>query len=99
MFNLLLEGPAALTIFSALTIPPFRTVKLRSRKPDCLACGQDGKNSHLIDELDYVTFCGGPTKDYEKEGQIVRDPSHRITGPVRDLVHPRPLFATVPTYL
>ncbi|KAI9570656.1 hypothetical protein HD554DRAFT_2203974 [Boletus coccyginus] len=35
------DGKATLMLFSALSMPPFRTIKLRERKPTCAACGLD----------------------------------------------------------
>ncbi|KAG9031716.1 Urmylation protein [Tulasnella sp. JGI-2019a] len=63
----------SLLIFSALASPHFRPVKLRSKRPNCIACGngQSGlKNSTL--ELDYVAFCGGEHPDPAETGAVVK---------------------------
>ncbi|KAF8896487.1 hypothetical protein BD779DRAFT_1668265 [Infundibulicybe gibba] len=64
------EGPPSMLIFSALGMPPFRSVKLRSRNPACAACGA---GSASVEETDYVQFCGGPTPDWERRGLAVGD--------------------------
>ncbi|KAG1726266.1 uncharacterized protein EDB91DRAFT_1254408 [Suillus paluster] len=53
------DGKASLLLFNALSIPPFRTVKLRSRKLTCAACGIEGQKIGTVEETDYVAFCGG----------------------------------------
>ncbi|KAI5287037.1 Urmylation protein [Ascosphaera acerosa] len=50
-----------LHLFSGYANPPFRSVKLRGRRPDCKACSRDA--SVTLDVLrqgtmDYVVFCG-----------------------------------------
>ncbi|KAF8518478.1 hypothetical protein JB92DRAFT_3088024 [Gautieria morchelliformis] len=77
------DGRPSLLIFSALSTPPFRTAKLRSRRPTCPACGEDGKKIGKIEEIDYVAFCGGRTPDFEATGLRQGQPGHRICG--RDL--------------
>ncbi|KAF9533718.1 hypothetical protein CPB83DRAFT_844426 [Crepidotus variabilis] len=59
------ETPALL-IFSALGTPPFRSIKLRSKKESCLACG---KSPRIPSSTDYVQFCGGPAPDWVSLGQ------------------------------
>ncbi|KAJ4417688.1 hypothetical protein N0V82_006049 [Gnomoniopsis sp. IMI 355080] len=55
-----------LLLFSGATpgAPSFRAVKMRSRRKDCFACGQDGEANLTLDtlrsgSLDYLAFCGG----------------------------------------
>lgn len=62
------EGTPSMLIFSALGQPPFRSVKLRQRRPDCLACGSDGLKRADIEQVDYVQFCGGAQPDWHYEG-------------------------------
>ncbi|RMZ79136.1 hypothetical protein DV738_g3492, partial [Chaetothyriales sp. CBS 135597] len=59
-------------LYSAWSADPknmFRTVGLRGRRSDCVACGDDAKIKKLtrqsIEEgrIDYVSFCGGPPED------------------------------------
>ncbi|KAI5892350.1 uncharacterized protein SCHCODRAFT_02667816 [Schizophyllum commune H4-8] len=64
-------------LFSALATPPFRSIKLRNRKPDCIACS----NPHApidVASTDYIQLCGGPRPDWESLGMQVRDPALRI---------------------
>ncbi|KAJ4487422.1 hypothetical protein C8R41DRAFT_767937 [Lentinula lateritia] len=72
-----------LLLFSALSVPQFRSIKLRSRKPTCPACGQQGKTIGSISDIDYVQFCGGATPDWETLGLVETHPRHRIR--VKDL--------------
>lgn len=67
--------PAAMLLFSANSPQPFRSVKLRSRRPGCFACSKDSQlslESLSSGSLDYVMFCGliSPTQ--------VLEPSERI---------------------
>ncbi|KAJ4394493.1 hypothetical protein N0V93_003711 [Gnomoniopsis smithogilvyi] len=59
-------APPTLLLFSGATpgAPSFRSVKMRSRRKDCFACGQDGEANLTLDtlrsgSLDYLAFCGG----------------------------------------
>lgn len=61
-------APPTLLLFSGATpgAPTFRSVKMRSRRKDCFACGDDDGRRLTLEalrggELDYVAFCGGPT--------------------------------------
>ncbi|KAF7311647.1 Adenylyltransferase and sulfurtransferase UBA4 [Mycena kentingensis (nom. inval.)] len=69
-----------LLLFSALGSPPFRSVKLRSRKPTCPACGTADERMGEIRTIDYVQFCGGPRPDWEGRGLVAGDPEHRISA-------------------
>ncbi|KAI0077262.1 hypothetical protein K474DRAFT_1684375 [Panus rudis PR-1116 ss-1] len=70
-------------IFSALSTPPFRSIKLRSRRPTCPACGTEGEKLGRITDTDYVAFCGGARPDWEARGMVVRDAQRRIRALVR----------------
>ncbi|KAG5653797.1 hypothetical protein H0H81_010467 [Sphagnurus paluster] len=59
-----------LLLYSALGLPPFRSIKLRSRKPTCPACGTAEERLGKISEIDYVQFCGGPRPDWETRGLV-----------------------------
>lgn len=72
------DGKASLLLFSALSVPPFRTVKLRSRKPTCAACGIEGQKIGTIEETDYVAFCGGARPNWLERGLEVGRPESRI---------------------
>jgi adenylyltransferase/sulfurtransferase len=54
-----LDQPSFL-IFSALSNPMFRTMKLRAKKKDCAICGENPTMTELID---YVQFCSGAADD------------------------------------
>ncbi|KAJ7871524.1 hypothetical protein B0H14DRAFT_3083806 [Mycena olivaceomarginata] len=69
----------SLLLFSALGSPPFRSIKLRSRKPSCPACGTAGQKIGEIREIDYVQFCGGATPDWESLGLSPGAPEDRIS--------------------
>ncbi|CAL1715726.1 unnamed protein product [Somion occarium] len=72
-------GKPSLLIFSALSTPPFRSIKLRSRRPTCPACGDAGERIGEISETDYVAFCGGPRPDLVSRGlESGKDPDRRI---------------------
>ncbi|KAI0312316.1 hypothetical protein OF83DRAFT_1176751 [Amylostereum chailletii] len=62
------EGPPSLLIYSALSMPPFRSIKLRSRRRTCAACGDDDKRLGSLSDVDYVQFCGGARPDWETRG-------------------------------
>ncbi|KAF8134850.1 hypothetical protein EV363DRAFT_1321835, partial [Boletus edulis] len=66
------DGKPTLMLFSALSMPPFRTIKLRERKPTCAACGIEGQKLGAIHETDYIAFCGGPRPDWEAKGLELR---------------------------
>lgn len=70
----------SLLLFSALGSPPFRSIKLRSRKPSCVACGtKDGKLA-ASRHADYVQFCGGPPPNWEDRG-LARGSAEERTSP------------------
>lgn len=56
------EAPKpTLLMFSAYSAPPFRSVRLRSRRADCAVCSAQGtitQHSLTSGGLDYVAFCG-----------------------------------------
>lgn len=73
------EGRPNLLLFSALSVPPFRSIKLRTRSKTCAACGETGQRKG-IEETDYVQFCGGPTPDYVSSGLSGGDASKRVSA-------------------
>ncbi|KAF9243564.1 hypothetical protein BU15DRAFT_86498 [Melanogaster broomeanus] len=73
------DGKASLLLFSAMSMPPFRTVKLRARKPTCAACGEEGLRIGAIHDTDYVAFCGGPHPDLHERGLLSGKPGDRIS--------------------
>ena len=53
--------PPALHIFSAYSNPPFRAIKLRSRRPNCAVCSTHANvtlDTIRSGSTDYVFFCG-----------------------------------------
>jgi len=57
-------GEASMLLFSTNSNPPFRSVRLRARRPKCFACSIDGGlalGSLTSGSLDYVLFCGVTT--------------------------------------
>lgn len=69
-------------IYSALAFPPFRSVKLRSRRRTCPACGDEVEKIGEISSMDYVNFCGGPAPNWEKRGLIAGRENTRIRAKV-----------------
>jgi adenylyltransferase/sulfurtransferase len=54
-------SPASMLLFSANSPQPFRSVRLRSRRPGCVACSKDSGLSLeglKTGSLDYAVFCG-----------------------------------------
>ncbi|KZT02887.1 uncharacterized protein LAESUDRAFT_729662 [Laetiporus sulphureus 93-53] len=45
-------------MYSALSTPPFRSVRLRSRRPTCHACGNEREKEDIIEEMNYVHSAG-----------------------------------------
>jgi len=74
----LADSPPTLLIYSALAVPPFRTIKIRSKKPNCIACGEKAFGGALIDQADYLELCGTLAPDYEANGVVPGQPGHRI---------------------
>lgn len=73
------EGKPGLLIYSALGTPPFRSIKLRTRRPTCPACGIEGQKVGSINEgMDYVQFCGGERPDWVSRGLIDGSQQTRI---------------------
>jgi len=58
----------SLLLFSALNTTPFRSIKLRSRKPTCPACGTTDQKIGQIRDIDYVRFCGGQRPNWVELG-------------------------------
>lgn len=72
----------SLLIFSALSNPPFRSIKLRPRRSDCVACSSTSKNLLDIGQVDYVQFCGGERPDWEFRGLQDGERGMRISAKV-----------------
>lgn len=69
----------SMLLFSALSSPPFRSIKLRSRKADCRACGKDDFDLGVIEETDYVQACGGPRPNWVERGLVNGVVGHRAS--------------------
>ncbi|KAL4883230.1 hypothetical protein BJY04DRAFT_226670 [Aspergillus karnatakaensis] len=68
--------PPSLLIFSAYSTPQFRTIKLRSRRPNCAVCSADASvtlESVKSGSMDYIFFCG------TVEMENVLSPEERVT--------------------
>ncbi|KAF8058719.1 hypothetical protein FPV67DRAFT_1428363 [Lyophyllum atratum] len=74
------EKKPTLLLFSALGSPPFRNIKLRSRKPSCPACGTAEEKLSTIQYIDYVQFCGGPRPDWERRGLVEGEAGARVSS-------------------
>ncbi|KAI0048995.1 hypothetical protein FA95DRAFT_1557414 [Auriscalpium vulgare] len=72
------DGKPTLLIYSALAMPPFRSIKLRTRKRTCPACGVEGERVGKIEDIDYVQFCGGARPDWEAQGLVPGTSATRI---------------------
>jgi adenylyltransferase/sulfurtransferase len=70
-------------LFVALGSPPFRSIKLRSRKADCFACGRKDFSLSMIAETDYIQACGGPRPNWIKRGLVDGAAGYRATVEVR----------------
>ncbi|KAL4947378.1 hypothetical protein BDW69DRAFT_117878 [Aspergillus filifer] len=69
-------APPSLLIFSAYSTPQFRSIKLRSRRPNCAVCSAEATvtlESVMSGSMDYVFFCG--TVNVED----VLSPEERVT--------------------
>lgn len=66
-----------------MSMPPFRTIKLRGKKPTCAACGVDGQRLGAIHETDYIAFCGGPRPDWQARGLVSGNLGDRISAQVK----------------
>lgn len=80
------DRKASLLIFSALSFPPFRTVKLRTRKPTCPSCGNGNEKLGTIKEIDYVAFCGGKRPNWMERGMIYANSNSRIRAKVSYII-------------
>ncbi|SAM01166.1 hypothetical protein [Absidia glauca] len=69
-------GEPSFLIFSALSNPMFRTMKLRSKKKECAICGDNPTITKLID---YVEFCGAGADD-KNITQSVLGPNERVSA-------------------
>jgi hypothetical protein len=74
----------SLLLFDALGCPPFRSIKLRSKKPTCKACSNPSESLKNMANTDYVQFCGGPAPDLITQGSVVaRGSNYRASAKVR----------------
>ncbi|KZS99927.1 uncharacterized protein LAESUDRAFT_732764 [Laetiporus sulphureus 93-53] len=72
------DRKSTMLIYSALSTPPFRTIRLRSRRPTCPACGNEREKVGTIEEMDYAMFCGGERPDWVSRGLIQDRSGSRI---------------------
>jgi adenylyltransferase/sulfurtransferase len=71
-----------LLLYSALGSPPFRSIKLRPKKPTCSACSNPSYCLASIGKMDYVQFCGGVSPDWVIQGMDTGPTGHRISAKV-----------------
>ena len=72
----------SLLMYSARSMPPFRSIKLRARRATCAACGDEGKKTDTISQTDYVALCGGQRPDWEARGLVEGNATDRIRAAV-----------------
>ncbi|KAH9972728.1 hypothetical protein BGW80DRAFT_1474576 [Lactifluus volemus] len=86
------DGQPSLLVYSALGMPPFRSIKLRKRRTTCSACGVEGQRVGKIEDTDYVQFCGGARPDWVTLGLKSGHPEWRITAnELRDTIKSKPI--------
>ncbi|KAL6716139.1 hypothetical protein ACLMJK_005705 [Lecanora helva] len=57
------DAQPSLLLYSAYTSPPFRSIRLKGRRKDCISCSPTAtitSESLTSGSLDYVAFCGFP---------------------------------------
>ena len=75
--------PPSLLLFSATSTPPFRSVRMRGRRPDCFACSPRSAltlEGLAAGSLDYAQFCGvtgAPVAVLEPEERVSAAEYHR----------------------
>lgn len=80
------KNEASMLLFSSNSSPPFRTIRLRSRRKDCFACSEAAGltlESLSSGSLDYVLFCGvnSPVSILKPEERVsAREYSKRSKG-------------------
>ncbi|CAG9980421.1 unnamed protein product [Clonostachys byssicola] len=79
-----------LLLFSALSDTPFRSVRMRGRRSDCVACGDASELTleKLKSSMDYVQFCGvkEPVKLLKPDERITAEEYARIAKEQKDHV-------------
>ncbi|KAL9541874.1 hypothetical protein MBANPS3_008888 [Mucor bainieri] len=78
-----LDQPSFL-IFSGMSNPMFRTMKLRSKKKDCAICGEHPTMTELID---YVQFCNGAANDKTVDEAILQADERISVQQYNDIIH------------
>lgn len=78
-----IDGNPSLVLFSSFNMPPFRSVKLRSKRQDCVACSGCG----TLSTIDYIQFCGGPPVNWVQLGQTPGLAGQRILPQVGTWIH------------
>lgn len=68
-------------IFSGMSNPMFRTMRLRQKKKDCAICGE---NPTIHELIDYVQFCNGAADDKTVDESILKA-DERVTVQVNIL--------------
>ncbi|KAI1786774.1 hypothetical protein LXA43DRAFT_1032466 [Ganoderma leucocontextum] len=76
------DGKPTLLMYSALAMPSFRSVKLRTRRVTCPACGSGDEKVGRIEDTDFVALCGGERPDWVARGLVSGKPGDRIYAKV-----------------
>ena len=92
--------PPSLLLYSAYAAPPFRSVRLRSRRPSCAVCSPASTitlSSLTLGSFDYAQFCGDATPvslldDVDRVSaaayeRIRQDDTRHVLVDVREAVH------------
>ena len=79
-----IETHPSLLLYSAYNSPPFRSIRLKGKRADCISCSDTAtitRESILSGSLDYIAFCGLP-----QNPNVL--PEHERTSP-QDYAHLR----------
>lgn len=69
-------------VFSGMADTPFRSVRVRGRRKDCFACGENPLTlKELESSMDYVQFCGvrNPVEILEAQDRITAEEYDRLS--------------------
>lgn len=87
------NDPPVLHIFSAYSTPPFRSIRLRSRRPTCAACSASPNvtlDTIQSGSIDYIFFCGTASPP------SLLSPNERVSPQDYRDKHPEAISATPP---
>lgn len=84
------ENSPSLLIFSAYSTPPFRSIRLRSRRTNCAVCSADATvdvDTIMSGSTDYVAFCGSAVP------QMLLSPDERVSPAEYNRLTRKPLLS------